>query len=219
MRHIVYLCRDTDRQLSYIGIKSFEYVEEWETYRTSSTDPDISENLEMIVLKECKSREEALSIEIGLHDLLDVDINPLFFNRAKQTSCGFSRTGNISKEHKLKISNSKKVERKWISVMGEVKICCSQDLAKELGVSEALICRLVKGKAKEAKGWTLYGNDLDYCFSRYANWEHDSGVIERGKTAKQIQVKYGLKNHQNLYNVKNGKIKQYKGWRLATVEL
>ena len=48
-----------------------------------------------IILEVCKTKEEAIQFEVILHDFYEVDINPHFANKAKQTSIGFSydRTG------------------------------------------------------------------------------------------------------------------------------
>jgi hypothetical protein len=53
-----------------------------------------------IILKVCKTKEEAIQSEIILHNFYQVDVNPHFANKAKQTAVGFSydRTGETNGE-------------------------------------------------------------------------------------------------------------------------
>ena len=57
----------------------------------------------------CKSSKEALALEIRLHRKFDVGVNPLFYNRAKQTSTGFDHAGvPLTEAHKKAISINNK---------------------------------------------------------------------------------------------------------------
>ena len=53
---------------------------------------------EKTILFVCETRQEAMEIEIKLHDFFDVAVNPQFANMAKATSTGFDRTGLQSGE-------------------------------------------------------------------------------------------------------------------------
>ena len=58
------------------------------------------------IIKRFESREEAINLEIKLHDKFNVGKNNLFYNKVKQTSKGFCTEGtHISEEHKEKIRN------------------------------------------------------------------------------------------------------------------
>ena len=50
------------------------------------------------ILFVCETREEALGIEIKLHDFFDVAVNPQFANMAKATSTKFDTTGVLHTE-------------------------------------------------------------------------------------------------------------------------
>jgi len=62
-----------------------------------------------VILSEFTSAIEATNEEIRLHKVYDVGVNPLFYNRAKQTSVKFDTTGmtfTLTKEQREKISRS-----------------------------------------------------------------------------------------------------------------
>lgn len=104
--HYTYLLVGLDHRF-YIGVRSCDCLPEEDSYLGSFTDKTfrpISRHIQKIWL----TQQEALAHEIKLHDEFDVAKNPLFANRAKQTSIKFSRagvkSGPLSEEHKLKIS-------------------------------------------------------------------------------------------------------------------
>lgn len=64
-----------------------------------------------IVLSTFDTPQEAVAEEVRLHDLYDVASNPMFYNKAKQTSLKFDTTGfrfNLTEEQKRKLSESSK---------------------------------------------------------------------------------------------------------------
>jgi hypothetical protein len=72
------------------------------SYKDKTFDPTQKE-----ILAVCDTREEAMRTEMFFHEMYDVAKNPMFANRAKQTSTGFSREGTTtSEEIKQKISKS-----------------------------------------------------------------------------------------------------------------
>jgi len=78
---------------SYIGKRTCLCSPEKDTkyfgsYRDSNFLPTQKE-----ILAVCESSEEALRLEMFFHDFYDVAKNPMFANRAKQTSTGFSTEG------------------------------------------------------------------------------------------------------------------------------
>jgi len=63
------------------------------------------------VVSTYSSRKEALQKEFKLHNLFEVDVNELFYNKSKQTSNSFThdRTGEkLPDEHKKRISEAHK---------------------------------------------------------------------------------------------------------------
>lgn len=105
--HYVYILIDTqpeDSRKFYIGVRSCTCNPEDDNYIGSSksmTDEQKS-RCDKLILEEFSSREEALNYEILLHNKFDVGINPMFYNKSKQTSTGFDTTGmkfTFSEEH------------------------------------------------------------------------------------------------------------------------
>jgi len=106
MNHYVYLIEKrtdlSDAQKYYIGVRSCDSLICEDKYMGSSDyltkiiKKEGKDNFNKIILKRFETREEAFNYEIELHALFDVVNNPLFFNRANQTS---SRFGAGSKEN------------------------------------------------------------------------------------------------------------------------
>ena len=89
----------------YIGCRSCDCLPEEDTKYFGSFRDKTFFPTEKTILFVCETRKEVVEIEIKLHDLFDVAVNPQFANRSKQTSTGFDRTGVLeSEEHKKKLS-------------------------------------------------------------------------------------------------------------------
>lgn len=110
MNHYTYLLINQFTGMLYIGKRSCNCLPEEDTsYMSSSIYVPKSECLKFI-LSTFSTSEEAIQNEIYLHSLLNVGVNPLFYNRSKQTSSRFDTTGISnphSEETKLKLSISK----------------------------------------------------------------------------------------------------------------
>lgn len=89
---------------SYIGKRTCCCLPEDDTeYMGSYSDADFSPTQKEI-LAICESSEHALEVEIFFHEFYDVARNPLFANKAKQTSKYFNTEGVPKSEpHKEKI--------------------------------------------------------------------------------------------------------------------
>ena len=59
------------------------------------------QNYKYKVIKTFKTRKEAISLEIKLHDKFNVGVNEIFYNKAKQTSTGFDITDNAEIAKKI----------------------------------------------------------------------------------------------------------------------
>jgi len=64
---------------------------------------------EKTILFVCETREEAMEIEIELHDFFDVAVNPQFANRSKQTSTRFDSTGVPRTEAQKQVHSEKMI--------------------------------------------------------------------------------------------------------------
>jgi len=82
----------------YIGVRSCDCMPEEDTKYFGSFRDKTFFPTEKTILFVCETREEAMGIEIELHDFFDVAVNPQFANKSKQTSTGFDRTGLQSGE-------------------------------------------------------------------------------------------------------------------------
>jgi hypothetical protein len=100
MNHYVYLIEkktalDTEQKY-YIGVRSCESKIGDDDYMGSSKylTEDIGktgkQHYNKIILKRFDNRKDAMNYEIELHEKFDVVSNPLFFNKAKQKTTGFS---------------------------------------------------------------------------------------------------------------------------------
>jgi len=102
-RHYVYRITNVELNKHYYGTRSskIEPKEDLGTYYfSSSTDKSFIElqkscpsAFKYKIIKQCKSRKDALRLEIKLHDKFDVGVNESFYNKAKQTSLRFDTTG------------------------------------------------------------------------------------------------------------------------------
>lgn len=89
-----------------IGIKYFSSSKDEDFIKSQKMNP---ERYRYKIVRVLDSREEALKLEIKLHEKFNVGINESFYNRAKQSSVGFDRSGvRLTNEHKTLISKSLK---------------------------------------------------------------------------------------------------------------
>ena len=99
---------------AYIGYRgSFNKPKDDIGYMSSSkaVSKAYLNNCTKYVLKVFKTSKEALAYEVYLHALYNVDVNPAFFNLAKQTSTKFSCSGPMTKEHRNAISIANKIAK------------------------------------------------------------------------------------------------------------
>lgn len=100
MNHYVYLIEKKSaletEQKYYIGVRSCEGLIANDDYMSSSkylteeVDKLGKQSFNKIILKRFENREDALSYEIHMHKEFDVANNPIFFNKARQTSVKFA---------------------------------------------------------------------------------------------------------------------------------
>ena len=107
-KHYVYRSFE-EKGREYIGCRTCDCLPEEDTKYFGSFRDKTFFPTEKTILFVCETREEAMEIEIELHDFFDVAVNPQFANRSKQTSTGFDRTGVLeSEETRKKKSVAKK---------------------------------------------------------------------------------------------------------------
>lgn len=112
MNHYVYLLIHDQTGLMYIGARSCKGSPEEDSYMSSSSlGKAYCSNCDKLVLATFTTRAEAVSYEIYLHKLFDVGVNPLFFNKSKQTSSKFDTTGTtvvFTESHRRNLSKASK---------------------------------------------------------------------------------------------------------------
>ncbi len=117
--HYVYRITNKKENKHYYGIRSskvepkldlgFKYFSSSKDKAFISDQRENKDDYKYKVIKIFSSREEAIKLEIKLHNKFNVGISESFYNRAKQTSNKWDTTGiNHTIEAKNKISKSKK---------------------------------------------------------------------------------------------------------------
>ncbi len=101
--HYTYRILNIVNLMEYIGVRSCKIKPEDDIgtkYFSSSTDKDFIQEqkehpwrFEYKIISCHPTRKSAVNEEIQLHNFFDIAKNPMYYNRAKQTSEGFDRTG------------------------------------------------------------------------------------------------------------------------------
>ncbi len=211
LNHYVYLLSSRLEEKYYIGVRSCRCPISEDTYIGSSTcmAKEDKQNCNKIILARFNSRQEAVAYEIELHTLLDVVINPLFWNKAKQTSTGFDTTGRVmSEEERAKRSRSligHKGAKTWSGKKLPLDTCRK--------ISEAN-----KGKPKSKEHVeALKASHAVRVYHQYDNTKYVFTHSEHGKvicTQYELVKSYSGLSKGNINSVIKGKRKTHKGWRI-----
>jgi hypothetical protein len=98
--------------MRYIGVRSSKClpVEDTKYWGSSKHLPkDVASTHIKIIIKEHQTRIEAVAHEVLMHELNDVAVNPMFYNKAKQLVTGFDTSGTTVREDvKKRIANTLK---------------------------------------------------------------------------------------------------------------
>jgi hypothetical protein len=122
--HYVYRITNKKENKHYYGVRSTissPYDDLGVKYFSSSTDHDFmesqkneKENYKYKIVRIFSTREDAIALEINLHEKFDVARNPNFYNKARQTNSSFDLEGtkrsdefkkNLSELNKYKLKN------------------------------------------------------------------------------------------------------------------
>ena len=111
--HYVYRITNTKLNKHYYGVRTSNVIPSKDlgiNYFSSSSDTQFREdqknnlqNYKYTIVSEFNSREEALMLEIKLHNKFNVGVNESFYNKSRQTSIGFNFQGPCSKETREKL--------------------------------------------------------------------------------------------------------------------
>ena len=170
--HYVYLLQNKVNGMCYIGVRSCKTSVWDDSYMGSSTTmtQEDKDNCNKIILKRFGSREEAVAYEVEMHEKFDVGRNPLFYNKAKQTSTGFDTTGTkveFSEEHKKFLASSRKAYNKEYGNPGSKPV--SEETRKKL--------------SSAGKEW--YKNNVPKSKGRKLTEEHKQKINPLGRTHKE----------------------------------
>jgi hypothetical protein len=157
------------------------------------------------ILSEWSSRDEALSHEVLLHEIFYVDTNPLFLNRARQTSQRFTFNSKGLKpkpETILKMRKNNKGSNNPMAGRKQSEASKEKNRQKQLGKSHSVRTREQmaishRGKVRNTTLYTL---------------RH----VEHGKvtlTKAGFKERYGL-HSSAISNVIKGMYKSTRGWTL-----
>jgi hypothetical protein len=131
---------------------------------------------EKIVLAEFGSAEKALAAEIALHHFYEVDTNPHFANKARQTSDKFYYVATSDPHASL--TEQQKAIRDLRKSMGRCagargfyyclkapdgRIIATHNLretCRKYGLNRSHLHRVIKGDRKHYKGWTITRHNL-----------------------------------------------------------
>lgn len=105
--HYTYLLKCSDTDQLYMGVRTSKCLPEEDSYMSSSRTVKsmISQGYKFTktILQTFQTRAEAVDAEIEYHNTYNVSVNPVYLNKAKQTSTKFDTTGikphNTGKSH------------------------------------------------------------------------------------------------------------------------
>ena len=117
--HYVYRITNKENNKHYYGVRSSKIEPKLDLgikYFSSSRDKEFmneqkinKDKFKYKVIKMFETREEAINLEIKLHNKFEVQKNKKFYNRSKQTTTKFDTSGvQLSNELKLKLSKFNK---------------------------------------------------------------------------------------------------------------
>lgn len=109
MYYYTYLLINENNGMLYIGKRQSKCKPEEDTSYMSSSKYVPKEECDKIILSVHNTAEEAVAEEIRLHAIHNVGLNPMFYNKSKQTSSKFDTTGftfKLTQEQREKISKA-----------------------------------------------------------------------------------------------------------------
>ncbi len=152
----------------YIGKRSSTVPPEQDPYMGSFSDKTFHPS-EKIVIQTFELPEEALQAEIALHNFYQVDRNPHFVNRSKQTSTGFTCPPDYYDRltPQQKFSRSRKISRArsaggrgffFVLRNFDGVIIVTQNLretCRNYRLNRQNLMKVLNGERNHSGGWTL----------------------------------------------------------------
>ena len=152
----------------YIGKRSSKVPPEVDSYMGSFTDKSFRPT-EKIIIEVFDTEKEALQAEILLHNFYQVDRNPHFANRSRQTSTGFtcppgayqalSPRQKFLRNYKIgqaKTIGSKGFYYKLTGPSGIIIVTLNlSSTCREHNLNRKNLAQVLSGKRKHSLGWTI----------------------------------------------------------------
>ena len=231
MYHYTYIITYTDDK-QYIGVRTSKCLPELDTKYIGSSKHTPNELFKSKkILNTFNTRKEAVADEIRLHNLYSVSTSENFYNKAKQTSVGFDRSGTKpTDEHKQRISESLTGRKRTDEEIKNIK----------LGINKAMPNRkprIVSDEERQRKSERLKGiptgrkgeqYDKEYRLDKYASrvkhpnkyeWINVTTKQTEFKTCQEMGIDYGTrrKSSKQFIDIVNGIAKSYLKWTLLTM--
>lgn len=203
----------TDNKRYYIGVRTSKVHPSQDNYFGSFTDKTFKPTHKRILGLHI-NKKDALNAEIYWHNLFEVGKNPLFANRAKQTSTGFDRTGAIfSKEHRSKISKAtrgKKLTNEHKEKLRSAKLGKKFTKTHKEAIRRGQLGRKHSQKTKNLIGEKNSGNRHGRYDSTKYLFLNKEGMSEH-LTAWEFRQKYNCPP-SSISELKSGKRRAWKNW-------
>ena len=169
MYHYTYLLINRTTLMMYIGKRSCNCLPELDVHYKGSSKYVPKDECTKVVLRTFASSLEATTHEIELHNIFNVAINSMFYNRSKQTSTKFDTTGMSNKHSdltKTRLSAAKRgVIPNWSS---EGKQVILSNLAKS---------RTPEARAKAAHTLSTNGSNKGTSNSQFKPWYISTATV------------------------------------------
>ena len=176
-----------------LGVRYFSSSKDTNFIQDQKTNP---QNYKYKILARFESRELAIRLEIKLHNIHDVAVNPRFYNKAKQTSIGWDTTGtSLSASHKNTIVTKLKDwmlvpenKDKFISCLkGRI---VSEETRKKISIAN-------KGNTPHNKGGTSHMKGKTHTEDTKAKMS----AARKGKKPSQNTIEASIKARVKLANI------------------
>ena len=188
MNHYTYLLQSKENDMMYIGVRSCECSPEVDNYWGSSKHlpKNVSEVCDKFILGTFDTRQDAVADEIRRHNINDVVISDVFWNKAKQTSVGFDTTNRIRPEGervsiKLRQTLNNSFQGKTHS--DEYKSRLSEEFKGEgnpfYGKKHSEASRKSMSISRTGEGNHMYGRKLEVVECPHCNTKGAGGSMKR----------------------------------------
>lgn len=196
--HYVYRITNTIENKHYYGVRTSKVEPKLDLgfkYFSSSTDKEFiqeqkshPEKFKYKIVQRVSTRVEALNLEIKLHHKFNVDINLKFYNKARQTSTGFSTQSidfTIEKKAKWSEAATKREKTKTITQKEVIRI--NQILAYQNTSIEEKKRRVIKQLETCDYSKRDYTKQLNGTSNYYRVYNQHDLLVFEGKSKNYLQ--------------------------------